>query len=502
MLINRGNLTLSEYLLQMTGIDKSFGGTHALDHVNFSIKPGRVMCLAGENGCGKSTLVKIISGVYTRDAGEVFFEDKRIDHITPAEATRLGIQVIYQDLSIFPNLTVKENLAINAEIMDNRRLVNRKRWEQTARQALSKIGYDIDLNAKMGALSIADKQLVAICRALLFNAKLIIMDEPTTSLTKREVDALFKTVRQLKQSGISIMFIGHKIEEIFEIADDVCVMRNGKNVFLGETEGLQRKDLIYYMTGREINDDYFVPKNISKEPILEVEHLSLKNKFEDISFQLHRGEILGITGLLGSGRTELARSLFGVEHPTAGVIRKNGKPIRITSPTRAKHLKIGYLPEDRHTEGLCMNQPIADNIELATLRAISRNGILHNRTILKNARVWVDKFSIKTDDPTKRVDTLSGGNQQKIVLSKWLATQLEILILNGPTVGVDIGAKQDIHHLVHELANQGLAVIVISDDLPEVVVNCSRVLVMKAGSIVGEMEGEAITESNIRQIIM
>ena len=256
---------------------------------------------------------------------EKTIEDKLIEQITPAEATRLGIQVIYQDLSIFPNLTVMENLAINSEISDNRRVVNKKRWEATAKEAISKIGYDIDLNAKMGPLSIADKQLVAICRALLFNAKLIIMDEPTTSLTKKEVDALFKTIRRLKESGIAIMFIGHKLEEIFEIADDVCVMRNGKNVYLGKTEGLQRKDLIYYMTGREINDDYFIPENISNDPILEVEHLGLDQKFEDISFKLHKGEILGITGLLGSGRTELALSLFGMEHPKTGVIKKNGK---------------------------------------------------------------------------------------------------------------------------------------------------------------------------------
>ena len=493
---------MSEYLLQMKGIDKNFSGVHALDHVDFAVRPGRVMCLAGENGCGKSTLVKIISGVYTKDEGEVFFEDKKVDKITPAEATRLGIQVIYQDLSIFPNLTVMENLALNSEITANRKLVNRKRWEATAKEALSKIGYDIDLNARMGSLSVADKQLVAICRALLFNAKLIIMDEPTTALTKKEVDALFKTVRQLKESGIAIMFIGHKIEEIFEIADDVCVMRNGKNVFLGETAGLERKDLIYYMTGREINDDFFVPENISEKPVLEVENLELKNKFEDVSFDLRKGEILGITGLLGSGRTELALALFGLERPTGGSIKINGNVEKITSPIKAQNLKIGYVPEDRLTEGLCMEQPIADNIELSSLKRLSKFGLIKKEDINKDAQIWVDKFSIKTDDARKNANTLSGGNQQKIVLSKWLANDLDILILNGPTVGVDIGAKQDIHALVHELANQGLAVIIISDDLAEVVVNCSRVLVMKAGKIVGEMTGKDITEENIREIIM
>lgn len=232
---------MSEYLLEMSGICKSFAGVHALDHVDFKVRPGKVMCLAGENGCGKSTLVKIISGVYTKDEGEVTFEGKKISKITPAEATQLGIQVIYQDLSIFPNLTVMENLAINSEITAGKKLVNKKRWEATAKEALSKIGYNIDLHARMGELSVADKQLVAICRALLFNAKLIIMDEPTTALTKKEVEALFKTVRQLRDSGIAIMFISHKTEEIFEISDDVCIMRNGQNVYSGPTAELTRE---------------------------------------------------------------------------------------------------------------------------------------------------------------------------------------------------------------------------------------------------------------------
>ena len=493
---------MSEYLLQMTGIDKRFGGVHALDHVNFAVRPGKVMCLAGENGCGKSTLVKIISGVYTRDEGEIVFEGQPIYSITPAEATRLGIQVIYQDLSIFPNLTVMENLAINSEITANRKIVNRKRWEQTAREALSKIGYEIDLYAKMGDLSVADKQLVAICRALLFNAKLIIMDEPTTALTKKEVDALFKTVRQLRDSGIAIMFISHKTEEIFEISDDVCIMRNGKNVFSGPTAELTKKDFTYYMTGRELEDDYFVPTNISKEPVLKVDQLTWKGKFHDVSFDLRKGEILGITGLLGSGRTELALSLFGLGRVNSGAITLNGHPVKITSPIQAQKLRIGYVPEDRLTEGLCLRQPIADNIMLSSLKQLTRLlGTIRHEELFAKANEWVDKFSIATDDAHKHASTLSGGNQQKIVLSKWLNNDLDVLILNGPTVGVDIGAKQDIHALVHELANQGLAVIIISDDLAEVVVNCNRVIVMKDGGIVGEMNGDAITEENILKII-
>ncbi len=490
-----------EYLLQMTGICKSFAGVHALDHVNFAVRPGKVMCLAGENGCGKSTLVKIISGVYTRDEGEVIFEGKKISKITPAEATKMGIQVIYQDLSIFPNLTVMENLAINSEITAGKKMVNRKRWEATAKEALAKIGYNIDLNAKMGELSMADKQLVAICRALLFNAKLIIMDEPTTALTKKEVDALFKTVCQLRDSGIAIMFISHKTEEIFEISDDVCIMRNGKNVYSGRTADLTRRDFTYYMTGRELTDDHFIPKNVSKEPVLEVQNLCLKGKLNDVSLELRKGEILGVTGLLGSGRTELALALFGLAKPSSGKIILNGKEVRISSPIAAQKLRIGYVPEDRLTEGLCLQQPIANNITLSSLKRLSNSlGLLRRRDIYQDADIWVKKFSIATDDARKHASTLSGGNQQKIVLSKWLSNELDVLILNGPTVGVDVGAKQDIHHLVHELANEGLAVIIISDDLSEVVVNCSRVVVMKDGAIVGEMSGENITEDNILEI--
>ncbi len=495
-------MTMSEYLLEMTGIDKSFAGVHALDHVNFAIKPGKVMCLAGENGCGKSTLVKIISGVYTRDEGKVIFEGKEIEKITPAEATHLGIQVIYQDLSIFPNLTVMENLAINSEISAGSKLVNRKRWEKTAKEALSKIGYDIDIYAKMGELSIADKQLVAICRALLYNAKLIIMDEPTTALTKKEVDALFKTVRQLRDRGIAIMFISHKTEEIFDIADDVCIMRNGKNVYLGATSDLTRSSFAYYMTGRELTNDHFIPKNVDETPVLSVKDLSLKNKYSDISFELRKGEILGITGLLGSGRNELALTLFGLMHPNKGTITLNGKQVKIASPVQAQKLRIGYVPEDRLTEGLCMHQSIADNITLASLKRLCHAlGTIRRSEILADANRWVDKFAIKTDNAHKHASTLSGGNQQKIVLSKWLCNDLDVLILNGPTVGVDVGAKQDIHHLVHELANEGLAVIIISDDLSEVVVNCSRVLVMKGGKLVAEMKDDAITEENILEII-
>ena len=493
---------MSEYLLEMKGIFKSFSGVRALDKVDFAIRPGKIMCLAGENGCGKSTLVKIISGVYTRDKGEVWFGGEKILKITPAEATRLGIQVIYQDLSIFPNLTVRENLAINTEIADNRFFVSRKRMDAIAREALSKVGHNIDLDANMGDLSVADKQLIAICRALLFNARLIIMDEPTTTLTKKEVDALFNTVRQLKDSGIAVMFISHKIEEIFEIADDIAIMRSGKNVYLGTTDNITQKELTFYMTGRELSDEQFDPQNIGEEPVLEIKNLSLKDRYHDITFELRKGEILGITGLLGSGRTELALSLFGLLKPQSGEIFLKGTKINITSPVTAQKLHIGYVPEDRLSEGLCLLQSIADNITFSSHKRLSNKiGLMKQKDILDEANKWVNTFSIATDDANKLTATLSGGNQQKVVLSKWLSNELDVLVLNGPTVGVDIGAKQDIHQLVRGLANEGLAVIIISDDLPEVVANCNRVIVMKEGIIVGNMEDDKVSYQAILDII-
>jgi len=493
---------MSEYLLEMTNISKSFSGVRALDHVNFAVRPGKVMCLAGENGCGKSTLVKIISGAYTRDEGEVWFNNEKITRITSVEAARLGIQVIYQDLSIFPNLTVRENLAINSEITDNRKFVNQKRMDATAKEALSKIGHEIDLDAKMGDLSVAEKQLIAICRALLFNAKLIIMDEPTTALTKKEVDALFKTIRQLRDMGIAIMFISHKIEEIFEIADDVIVMRNGKNVYQGTPDDITPKEFTFHMTGRELTEEHFQPQNISADLLLEVKDLSLKGLYQNVSFQLRKGEILGITGLLGSGRTELALSLFGLLKPNSGSISLRGKKVSISSPIVAQKLRIGYVPEDRLTEGLCLLQPIGDNIVLPSLKRLSHIlGLIKQKDILDEATIWVDKFSIATDDAAKHASTLSGGNQQKIVLSKWLSNDLDILILNGPTVGVDVGAKQDIHHLLRELANGGLAVVIISDDMTEVVANCNRIIVMKEGMIEGQFEGDEINDKAILNII-
>lgn len=493
---------MSENILSMTGISKAFVGVQALDQVNLHVKPGRIMCLAGENGSGKSTLVKIISGVYQRDQGEMIFEGKSIDSIIPSKAVSLGIQVIYQDFSIFPNLSVMENLSINTELAEKRKLINWGRMRTLAQEAIGTIGQHIPLDAKMRDLSVANKQLVAICRALLHNAKLIIMDEPTTALTKREVQALFKTVAELKAQGIAIMFISHKEEEVFEISDDITILRNGKNVHSGLVSELTPKQFNYYMTGRNLEGSCFVPGELSREPVLKVQDLALKNKFEDVSFQIRKGEILGVTGLLGSGRTELALSLFGVLKPDSGKVSLNGEEVKIKSPVKAQRSKLAYVPEDRLTEGLFLTQPIAQNILVSSFDSISNKaGVFGKGQMVGVAEDWVKKLNIATDNVKKKVGTLSGGNQQKVVLAKWLNTQPSVLILNGPTVGVDVGAKTDLHDLFQQLAHEGLAIILISDDIYEIVTNCNRVLIMREGRVVKELEGGDITDENIIDVI-
>jgi simple sugar transport system ATP-binding protein len=493
---------MSEYLLRMIGVCKAFAGVRALDHVNLEIKRSEVLCLAGENGSGKSTLIKAISGVYSIDEGIIELEGKPINGISPAEASRLGIQVIYQDLSIFPNLTVMENLSLNSEIANHKRIVSRKRMYDIARAATGQLNHIIDLNAIMGDLSIADKQAVAICRALVHNAKIIIMDEPTTALTKKEVNALFRITRDLQGLGIAVLFISHKLEEVFEIAQRVVILRNGRNVYVGLTSELDRKRFAYYMTGRQLEDKRYKRDVTGDTAVLEVQDLTLKSKYQNISFSVRKGEILGITGLLGCGRTELALTLFGIKRPDSGRIKLHGRAVRLNTPLDAQRSRIGYVPEDRLNEGLFLQQPIAANITATRISELSNKiGILNRTAIRKAARLWLDKLAIATDDPSEPVNTLSGGNQQRVVLAKWLANELDVLVLNGPTVGVDVGSKQDIHALLHELANNGLAVIIISDDLPEIVMNCSRVLIMEDGYIKADLPSDEIDEATIVEIL-
>ena len=489
---------MAQSLLKAEHVKISFGNVHALKDVSLEILPGEIHCLAGENGCGKSTIIKIISGVYQRDGGTIEFNGKKLEKITPIDAINMGIQVIYQDFALFPNLTVAENLALNTELASGKKTVSWKNVRKIAREAVAKINFQVDLDQKVEELSVAQKQMVAISRALMSNAKLIIMDEPTTALTKKEVNALFKIILKLKEQGIAILFISHKLNEVFEISERFTIFRNGEMVATGSTKELDDRKFTYYMTGREFSDQVFSPKKISEKPVLELKNLSREGAFSDVSFSLKRGEILGITGLLDSGRTELALAMFGLKPAESGEIRKDGKTVKITNPREAIANKIGYVPEDRLSEGLFLTQSIGDNIIISEIDKLKkRNGQFDRKKRDEEVEKWVRELEIKTDNPDNPATTLSGGNQQRIVLAKWLACDLDVLILNGPTVGVDIGSKHDIHMILQKLAEQGLGIIIISDDLPEVIQNCSRVIVIKNGKIKSEYNTQNVSEKTI-----
>lgn len=489
-------------VISVKNLTKAFAGVKALDGVNLEIKAGEIHCLAGENGSGKSTLIKMISGVYQPDEGTIELNGTSHTRLTPIEAIRGGVQVIYQDFSIFPNLTVMENLALNNELSQGRRFVNWKRFREIAQEAVQKINFKVDLDARVGDLSVADKQLVAISRALLNDTKLIIMDEPTTALTSREVDALFKVILDLQSRGIAILFVSHKLGEVFEISERFTILRNGKLVITTLPEELDQKKFAHYMTGREVDDLRFVqPENVGA-PVLTVEKLCLKGALTDISFSLHEGEVLGITGLLGSGRTELALALFGLFTPDSGEVRVKGNAVKLTSIREAIANGIAYVPEDRLTEGLMLERSIADNIVISEIDSLTSTiGVLQEDRRQAEINRWVDDLRIDTRNPDNPVNTLSGGNQQRVVLAKWLATNPDILILNGPTVGVDIGSKSDIHIVLQDLARGGMGIIIISDDIPELMQTCRRILIIDEGRLTADVDPSTTTEQQLSDLI-
>ena len=494
---------MSEYLLRAVDIVKNFAGVKALQGVSLDIRPGEIHCLAGENGCGKSTLIKVISGVYQPDSGYIEFNGQKYTTITPRESIAMGIQVIYQDFSIFPNLTVMENLAFNTELAAGHKFVNRKRMRQIATEALSKINFNVELDRLVGSLTVAEKQMVAICRALMFDAKLIIMDEPTTALTKKEVAALFEIILKLKAQGIAILFVSHKLNEVFEISERFTIFRSGQLIATGNTKDLDDKKFTYYMTGREFEDVKFKPSIDAEKPVLEVKDLSMPGAFNEVSFELKPGQILGITGLLDSGRTELSLALFGLRGVSGGDIIIKGRKVTINNPRDAIAAGIGLVPEDRLSEGLFLPQPISDNIVISEIDELSGTlSIVDRKRRQAEVNKWVEELAIATPNPDNACTTLSGGNQQRIVLAKWLACKPDVLILNGPTVGVDIGSKHDIHAILQRLANQGMAIIIISDDLPEVLENCSDLLVMRGGHIVARLDPATTDEALVLQHMM
>lgn len=491
---------MSEYYLEARGVSKAFAGVQALKKVNLKIRPGEIHCLMGENGCGKSTLIKVISGVHAADEGEIIIEGQSYTKMTPIEAMNKGIQVIYQDFSLFNNLTVAENIAMAYNVANGYLLSNKKRNRELASKVLKDINVEMDLDVEVGKISVAQKQIVAICRALLQDAKLVIMDEPTTTLTTKEIDSLFKIIHNLKSKGIAVLFVSHKLEEVFEISEYINIMRNGENVIEGPTDNFDTSKMTYYMTGREITKKevtYEVDKN---QMILKVENFTRTGAFKDVNFELYKGEVLGITGLLGSGRTELAESIFGLLPHTKGEVYLNGEKLNIKNAGDAVAAGIGYVPEDRLSQGLFLNISIFRNIAATILTRYSNKfSFMNKKKIASVVKEQSKALAIKAASLEAPANSLSGGNQQRVVLAKWIAAQPKVLILNCPTVGVDVGSKSEIHDIIINFAKQGIGVIVISDDLPEILAVCNRILVMNVGEIKGEFISSEIDEKYLQQ---
>ena len=483
------------------GISKSFGGVPALREVSIDLIPGEVHCLAGENGCGKSTLIKIISGAERPDSGEIVIDGISHSHIDAHDAIQRGIQVIYQDFSLFPNLTVAENIVLTAEVAGGKRLYSPAQVRPKAEAILKELGLDLELDREVGDLSVADKQLTAICRALVNDARAIIMDEPTTALTHSEVSRLFALVERLRDRGVALMFVSHKLEEVLAISQRLTIMRSGRQVVSGPTTDFDQRSISHHMTGREVDESRVVGDLDLTAPLaLEVRGLSLDGAYRDISFALRRGEILGVTGLLGSGRTEIAESLFGVTPAHEGEIRVGGERVTINSIQDAVKAGIGYVPEDRLSQGLFLEKSIADNIIAASLDSHrTRWGMLGRPGIAATIKQYFEGLRINAPNAQAPVRTLSGGNAQRVVLAKWLATAPTVLMLNGPTVGVDVGSKAEILELLRIQAANGMSIIIISDDAPELVSSCHRVLVMKRGRLTHTLEGDQIAVDTIQE---
>jgi len=488
-------------VLRVRDIRKTYGGVAALKGISLDLHPGEVHCLAGENGCGKSTLIKIISGAERPDSGEIVVDGVAHRSMNTAAAIKSGIQVIYQDFSLFPNLTVAENIVLTAAVADRRRLYSPRSSRPAAEAIVAELGLTLDLDADVERLSVADKQLTAICRALVNEARIIIMDEPTTALTHHEVARLFALVKTLRGRGVALMFVSHKLDEVLAVSQRVTILRSGAHVITGPASDFDRESIATHMTGREVDVSRLVSTlPDDAPPVLQVEHLGLRGAYSDVSFELRRGEILGITGLLGSGRTELAESLFGVLPSEQGVVRVEGTQVRLRTIDDAVAAGIGYVPEDRLSQGLFMDKSIADNLIAGSLRAHrTRWGTLDGRRIRGTIQGLFERLRIKAPSSAAPVRSLSGGNAQRVVLGKWLATRPKVLMLNGPTVGVDVGSKAEILALLRDEAARGMAVIIISDDAPELVSSCHRVLVIRQGRLVHTLTGDDVQVDTIVQ---
>ena len=489
--------------LDMRGIYKSFGGVHALNNVSLSVKKGEIHALVGENGAGKSTLMKILSGAYTADHGEIFIDGQKVHFNNPLEGIRHGISVIYQELALMGDLTVAENIFID-NLNEGKRIINWKKLHADTQKLLDELDFgQIPTNKETRMLSVAYQQIVEICKALSRNSTILVLDEPTSVLSNKEAEQLFSVLRRLRDAGTSIIYISHRLDEIFAICDRATVLRDGENVDTVNICDIDEKKLVNMMIGRELT--YYFPErqpNIG-EPVFEVSNVNCGDMVRDVSFKVRSGEVFGLSGLVGSGRTETLMAILGEDKRTGGVIRVNGSDVNIHSPIDALKSGVALLPEDRKTQGVFLNLPIAHNISISGIKDMSSGaGVINRKKEQTLVESLIGKLRIKLRNPQDDCSSLSGGNQQKVSISKLLGANCKVLLFDEPTRGVDVGAKIEIYKIINDLVGEGYAIIMVSSEMPEIIGMCDRVAVMHNGKIAGELEKEDINEKNLINLSM
>jgi rhamnose transport system ATP-binding protein len=484
-------------ILALEDAAKSYGAVHALRHGNIALRPGEVRALVGENGAGKSTLVKLLGGVVRLDDGRMLVEGEAVGFHSPTDARDAGIAVIYQEPTLFPDLSVAENVVMGRHPLSSLRRIDRREMRREVQELLDRLGVRLDAERPVRGLSIADQQIVEIAKALSFDARVLIMDEPTAALSGPEVERLFTVVRTLRDRGAAVLFISHRLEEVFALCDTVTIMRDGEVVHSATTAELTPGEVVRRMVGRELSALF--PKEEAEigAPLLRVHRLTREGVFTDVSFEVRAGEIVALAGLVGAGRSEVARAIFGIDRADAGHVEVDGRRLPGARPLAAMRAGLGFVPEDRRQQGLVMDLSIARNATLTRMGALARGGIIRSRAERRLANDWAQRLQLKfhkLDDP---VGFLSGGNQQKVVLAKWLATEPKVLIVDEPTRGIDVGTKAEVHRLLSELAGRGVAVLMISSELPEVLGMADRVLVMHEGRLTGELSRADATEERV-----
>ena len=487
-----------EVILTMEGIDKSFPGVHALDHVNLEVRRGEVHALMGENGAGKSTLMKVLTGIYTKDSGTITYEGKEVEFHGPKEAQEAGIVIVHQELNMMNHLTVAQNIFIGREFMKGG-IIDDAKMNEESKKLFEQLGIKIDPTEKMGNLTVGKQQMCEIAKAISHKAKVIIFDEPSAALTEAEIEELFKIIRDLRDQQLGIIYISHRMDEIKVITDRVTVMRDGGYVGTLITKDCTKDDIINMMVGRVIYEDPKTQSMVAPDApvVLKVEHLNAGKMVQDVSFELHKGEILGFSGLMGAGRTETARALFGADPKESGDIYVNGKKVDIRSPKDAVALGIGYLSEDRKRYGIVVDKSVAENSTMAHLKNFVKGLFIDKRKEVSATQEYIDRLKTKTPGTDQLVVNLSGGNQQKVVLAKWLVKDCDILIFDEPTRGIDVGAKSEIYHLMNELVAQGKSIIMISSEMTEILRMSDRIVVMCEGKKTAEIDIAEATQENI-----